>query len=83
MGKLQVVSEMQAIADADSVRRGPPFADAVEREDGRLVAFRNMRRMLSLSLSHTGMALAKLRNPRGANARYVSISRSNFRSGLS
>src|SRR5216117_2293101 len=38
MGKLQVVSETQAIADADSVRRGAPFADAVEREDGRLVA---------------------------------------------
>ena len=44
---------------------------------------RIVRGMCSFSLSQSGMAIRKLRKPKGANARYVSSSRSNFVSGLS
>jgi hypothetical protein len=37
----------------------------------------------SFSFSQSGIAIWKERKPRGASARYVSISRSNFRNGLS
>ena len=37
----------------------------------------------SFSLNHRGIAMRNDLNPRGANVRYVSTSRSNFRNGLS
>jgi len=37
----------------------------------------------SFSLNQRGIAMRNDLNPRGANVRYVSTSRSNFRNGLS
>ena len=98
MRKLNLTRQLDAIAAADAEGRGAPFADAIQRQNRRLlerareegaggVAFvmvgENDRRLDAViagsagslsrgrvfSFSQTGIAIAKLLKPCGANAR--------------
>ena len=55
MRKLEVVGQLDAIASAHSHSRGAPFADAVERENGRRIKWRWEERTGGMALVVVGI----------------------------